>query len=566
MDHLLLLYTKLHSSRDAVDKLQERLKRILITEDSYQIDIYQHNDMQRRFNNYSTVTAIIVLDGRQQRIVLTPSTRDKSVDYWDELLEFSKGVTKPRGSVLVIVYGDENSKRLPEKEIISKYYENVWKYHDDFAYNIAAKRRCLSLWQQFNITQETLLKDYFEEIKFLPRNVNDAHILVLGNEQQTARFKEYMQLSKLLLHCKQTRTDDYTTDEYNTVYYPDKSKEKYSLTIYYENNSTPMNRDFCNDSCDFRSLFQRKTEKSWRTVFSKSDFDGLILFCHSNSHSCLHKIYLRNKGVFKILPMVTEEDMEDENIKNTIKGFLLKLMKMDQPTIDWSQCTLDGKTGPELHKYYIAYACSIPIHVTGRIQHCDTIAKSVAPAVAMEPMSSTSIFHSMRDCTSPSSSLKIPPSTTVRLFQTIHGTSSTRNARIQDRGQITQPVSEKGQTLKPSQKDKSVQTESLPETNPELKEFIKTTNKQLHEITIVNNKLENDIASILVKLQTLSDENTKLHTEMNSSVHLLQKIHEENVSRKSDMKTVLEHIKLKEANNVDQQCQDGQTGRQENET
>ncbi|XP_070533663.1 uncharacterized protein [Ptychodera flava] len=177
---VLRVFTKLESFKGARDKVIEILQNSDL--DPRKIDIQSH-ELSWTQQDYDGIgnTSMVVIDARQTRTLITPERRDDNVDHWNELKKL-QAMSKPPGSILVIIYGDEHSKNLPEDQLLASTWETLWKFNDPVAYSLAEKGVCFSLFQSFNETQRQTIRQYFDEIIFVPEAKKDSNILVLGNK------------------------------------------------------------------------------------------------------------------------------------------------------------------------------------------------------------------------------------------------------------------------------------------------------------------------------------------------------------------------------------------------
>ncbi|XP_077990395.1 uncharacterized protein LOC144444744 [Glandiceps talaboti] len=175
-----LVYHKLESFRGAGDKVKSLLKEILPDN----IAIENYSSAHEQYRHTGCTTAVVVIDARQTRTLLTPDRRDPNVDHWAELDMLSE-ITKPAGSILVAVYGDEGSKQLEDNRLIAKSWLTIWNFNDRLAYDLAHKGRCFSIWDKFNTSQTFRIREYINMVPLVPIARSDGNFLQLGSQDAT---------------------------------------------------------------------------------------------------------------------------------------------------------------------------------------------------------------------------------------------------------------------------------------------------------------------------------------------------------------------------------------------
>ncbi|XP_077998610.1 uncharacterized protein LOC144451596 isoform X2 [Glandiceps talaboti] len=149
-----------------------------------------------------TVTVVAVLDKRQTRCLITPSRRDANIDHWDDFKEFYTK-TKPHGSILVVIYGDE----LSGTGVVDDSWSKIWRFNDQNAYELTLKDRCFSLPAEGQLTdaQKETLKNYIDEIEKypLPTKAPKLKVLSYGGKQGELLTK-YLTQHRLCI-CKPTQ-------------------------------------------------------------------------------------------------------------------------------------------------------------------------------------------------------------------------------------------------------------------------------------------------------------------------------------------------------------------------
>ncbi|XP_070533652.1 uncharacterized protein [Ptychodera flava] len=152
----IVVFTKLESFRNAAEKVKQKLQDVFHGD----VQILSHTDSNRNTCNLESVTAVVVIDARQTRTLITPERRDRNVDHWDELHMLSTTVTDPRDSILIVIYGDEASRYLTEDEYVADRWKTTWKYNDDIAYHLTSNQRCFTIWDNFNKLQAEQIRSF----------------------------------------------------------------------------------------------------------------------------------------------------------------------------------------------------------------------------------------------------------------------------------------------------------------------------------------------------------------------------------------------------------------------
>ncbi|XP_070533631.1 uncharacterized protein [Ptychodera flava] len=160
--HLVAVATKLESFRKAGESIKELLSSVLGDEEDRRDFLVEDYAATKKYkDDLASRTAVIVIDARQTRTLITPERRDKNVDHWDELSTLTDSFTLPKGAILVVVYGDEKSRQLEDGALISKQWLDTWKYNDGITYDLAVRKRCFTVWDRFNKAQTDRLREYF---------------------------------------------------------------------------------------------------------------------------------------------------------------------------------------------------------------------------------------------------------------------------------------------------------------------------------------------------------------------------------------------------------------------
>ncbi|XP_070533627.1 uncharacterized protein [Ptychodera flava] len=179
--HLVAVATKLESFRQAGKRVKELLASILGDEEDRRDFLVEDYAAAKEYkDDFASRTAVIAIDARQTRTLITPERRDKNVDHWDELRTLTDSFTLPKGAVLVVIYGDERSRQLEDDALISKEWMATWKYNDGIAYDLAARKRCFTVWDSFNKAQTDRLREYFKTAiplyKFYETRLNQCFV------------------------------------------------------------------------------------------------------------------------------------------------------------------------------------------------------------------------------------------------------------------------------------------------------------------------------------------------------------------------------------------------------
>ncbi|XP_070534026.1 uncharacterized protein [Ptychodera flava] len=201
--HKIVLYSKLKTSYHAQDKVQQLLEEILL-EDHYMVECviekYNEKPVYSDAMRFAATTAIVVLDARQTRVLITPvdGRRDKTVDLWDELDSLNCNLTEPKGSILLVIYGDKFSTTLEKTKLMADKWLNVWLHSDPIANNFAQRGRCLTLWDKFNKQQRGRLMQFLREQPVLPNARQNVNTLVFGDPRSNSVLNPHLKEHPLL--------------------------------------------------------------------------------------------------------------------------------------------------------------------------------------------------------------------------------------------------------------------------------------------------------------------------------------------------------------------------------
>ncbi|XP_070543412.1 uncharacterized protein [Ptychodera flava] len=173
------IYTKLEIFKTAGDKVRDLLRTVL---EHSGVQVVLYKDWEKASENVP-VTVMVVIDARQTRTLITPDRGDRNVDHVDELRKL-ESETSPKGSILIVIYGDEHSFNLREEEHVAKHWLQSWKFNDTKAYDLAMKGRCFSIDDNFNEKQKEMLRQYFEchWVPITPDVRVNTSIIVMGEK------------------------------------------------------------------------------------------------------------------------------------------------------------------------------------------------------------------------------------------------------------------------------------------------------------------------------------------------------------------------------------------------
>ncbi|XP_077990645.1 uncharacterized protein LOC144444970 [Glandiceps talaboti] len=237
--HKILVFSKLDSFTAARGEVQKQIEGIVAERDGYfqhGVEVVNCNQNESLYvANLRTVTAVVVIDARQTRTLVTPYRRHPNVDHWSELDMLYRNKTKPKGSILLVIYGDEMSKNLDSRQLLADQWKSVWKYNDERASCLADKNRCFSIWDKFNDFQKSTIQEYLESLVAVPMYDSSDTVLVCGeNEEQS--IEKYLKTHPFISNVVDTVTEEVSGTRIQQFYYlsfdEDVRKDK-SLTIHY---------------------------------------------------------------------------------------------------------------------------------------------------------------------------------------------------------------------------------------------------------------------------------------------------------------------------------------------
>ncbi|XP_070541678.1 uncharacterized protein [Ptychodera flava] len=171
------IYTKLESYKTAGDKVRDLLRTVL---ENSGVEVVPYKDWGKGSENVP-VTVMVVIDARQARTLITPERGHRNVDHVEELAKLERE-TSPKGSILIVIYGDEYSKELSDGEYLAKQWLQSWKFNDNTAHDLALKGRCFSIYDNFNEKQEEMLRQYFQWVPMTPDVRVNASTIVIGKK------------------------------------------------------------------------------------------------------------------------------------------------------------------------------------------------------------------------------------------------------------------------------------------------------------------------------------------------------------------------------------------------
>ncbi|XP_070533655.1 uncharacterized protein [Ptychodera flava] len=157
-----LIFSKLESFRRAAQDVRHLIENIFENDQSFEITSDVKRNRTAEDDDSNTVTAVVVIDARQTRTLITPERRDRNVDHWDELHMLSTTVTNPRDSILLVIYGDERSRELNNSDLVAPTWLTTWRYNDEIAFSLTCNQRCFSIWDNFNESQVMAIRTFIE--------------------------------------------------------------------------------------------------------------------------------------------------------------------------------------------------------------------------------------------------------------------------------------------------------------------------------------------------------------------------------------------------------------------
>ncbi|XP_077990223.1 uncharacterized protein LOC144444612 [Glandiceps talaboti] len=98
--HLMYIYSKIESFNSAAATVRRSITDMINGDGDLKdnVEVLDYDGVnQRPLDSAYTVTAVVVIDSRQTRTLITPERRDPNVDHWDDLNMLYREKTKPKG-------------------------------------------------------------------------------------------------------------------------------------------------------------------------------------------------------------------------------------------------------------------------------------------------------------------------------------------------------------------------------------------------------------------------------------------------------------------------------------
>ncbi|XP_077989750.1 uncharacterized protein LOC144444207 [Glandiceps talaboti] len=283
----LRVFTKLESFKKAGDEVLKLLKDI-VDEQKVEVSV-RHADtesMVQSQERFVTETEVVVIDARQTRSLVTPERRDRNVDHWNEL-QWLYDKAKPQGSILVLIYGDKDSKKLEAGQLLSKTWKTTWKFNDVIAFEQAQKGLCLSIWDKFSKAQIDFIKSYLREILFIAPITRPVNTLAVGDRDGYSKVIQSLNTHPLLLKGGTKSCGDFTMSLFNPSDFKTHGVNTPKVTVYCDSKSPAIK--VCGTDITNYYIQKYVTENISKNLI-ESDLDSGIS-CHvcipSNSHQCV---------------------------------------------------------------------------------------------------------------------------------------------------------------------------------------------------------------------------------------------------------------------------------------
>ncbi|XP_077990306.1 uncharacterized protein LOC144444675 [Glandiceps talaboti] len=233
MKHTVYVFAKLQSFQSAALEVKKILTEMLDS-DIFEVEMFPIDEnpehgksstatekMKKEKLKVKTknevVTTVVVIDSNPTRTLITPARKDPAVDHWEELDMLSSPSVSQQGSVLVVIYGDDKSRNLTGKKMVSPQWLTAWQFNDPWAYACALKGLCLSIDKVFNDSQKERIKRYLAEVPLLPIFRSDVNILYLGVESTFQALRGQLERHPVLTEAK---VDDETFVRYRGKFPP----------------------------------------------------------------------------------------------------------------------------------------------------------------------------------------------------------------------------------------------------------------------------------------------------------------------------------------------------------
>ncbi|XP_070552373.1 uncharacterized protein [Ptychodera flava] len=187
MTHKISVFVKLSTFQTSADKVKLLLEDIARKySETVNVRVENYAGITASDSTAVTHTVVIVIDTWQSRVCITPSRQDSMSDLRDEIGLLTDQVTRPRGSILIVLYGDDKSRGMDEDKLVADPWLRVWKHADEQAYAMATDARIFSIVDKFNMKQETAIVDYFKKLIVFPATImpvrRASNVLVIGPE------------------------------------------------------------------------------------------------------------------------------------------------------------------------------------------------------------------------------------------------------------------------------------------------------------------------------------------------------------------------------------------------
>ncbi|XP_077990195.1 uncharacterized protein LOC144444589 [Glandiceps talaboti] len=311
--HKIVLFSKLQSYNVAEEKVQHLLEEAVL-DDNYMrecvIEKYSEKPVYSDTLLFTTVTAVVVIDARQSRTLVTPQRRDKNVDHWDELDMLNCSITKPNGSLFIVIYGDEQSKTLDRNKTFADYWSREWRFEDENASQLAQTGRVFTIWEKFNKLQKDTILHFLRVQPLLPNLDGHVSTLVFGDTSSLSVLNPYLKSHPLLMNQKSRKHGRLIEALYDYPHFKknldvtftklssssSSSTTKCSIRVWYSDIGSIQ---VCGEECenDYKSNFHISANNlrlheiedkleicclSFRNFFSRKlpEFNNIILVCH----------------------------------------------------------------------------------------------------------------------------------------------------------------------------------------------------------------------------------------------------------------------------------------------
>ncbi|XP_077990756.1 uncharacterized protein LOC144445078 [Glandiceps talaboti] len=346
-DRNVLVFSKLASFHGAADNVRKELGKMLNDSetDTFKVEPFQQsNTSDDLYKLYKSVTAVVVIDARQTRTLITPERRDKNVDHWDELHMLCSKYTKPQGSVLVVIYGDEWSKALDERKLVAKNWITIWKFNDTtVCHDLADKERCFSIWDTFNEKQRRTIREYLKTDRDnIPYGLvtETLNKLVIGGKMDYLIYDD--------VHMNTTDLGDVKVMAYTTRCFDYDNRHKHKAILRMHHVSTIQDIQVCHSYEPIKHTIERHVKQLPIIEIVREDSGDvkeILYFAHCDK--CVKKLELEVgltldmlKSHFKFLQ---RDDVHSDDKDKDVLNF-------------------DSTQEPEIHLKFVT-PTKIPVHV-----------------------------------------------------------------------------------------------------------------------------------------------------------------------------------------------------------